>query len=178
MFSRSPDSPTESAKTPKPALAVAGKPASGTPSIIAPDVRIVGNVFTNGEVQLDGTVEGDIRAAALTLGETGAVKGTIAADSVTIKGTVEGQIRGRSVRVEKTAKVRGDLCHEIVSVEAGAIVEGNFSHTTNPLEERRPQDERRHHEERRQVEERRVQPVAEVPPAAAEAKAANKDSAA
>src|SRR5690606_38578326 len=101
------------------------------------DVRIVGNLITNGEVQLDGTVEGDVRAAALTLGESGAVKGTIVADSVTIKGTVEGQIRGRSVRVEKTAKVRGDLCHEIVSVEAGAIVEGNFSHTTNPLEDRR-----------------------------------------
>lgn len=160
MFSRSPDNPTESAKNPKPALAVAGKPASGTPSIIATDVRIVGNLITNGEVQLDGTVEGDVRAAALTLGESGAVKGTIVADSVTIKGTVEGQIRGRSVRVEKTAKVRGDLCHEIVSVEAGAIVEGNFSHTTNPLEDRRPQDERR------QVEEPRVQAVTDVTPKA------------
>lgn len=139
MFSRSPETPADPAKpAPKPTPIFTGKTApSGTPSIIATDVRIIGDVMTNGEIQLDGTVEGDVRASSLTLGETGMVKGTVTADTINVKGSVEGQIRGRSVRVEKTAKIRGDLCHEIVSVEAGAIVEGNFSHTTNPLEDRR-----------------------------------------
>ncbi len=66
------------------------------------------------------------------MGETGSVKGTIGADTVTIRGTVQGEIRARSVRLEKSAVVEGDIYHESLSVEAGAKLTGQFTHTSSP----------------------------------------------
>lgn len=118
-------------KTPPQPLPV-NKPsrAAIAPSLFAEDVRLVGNISAKGEIHLDGVIEGDVRAATLTIGESGAVKGAIHADSVVVKGVVEGQIRCRSVRLEKNARVKGDLWHETVSIEAGAVVEGHLVHTT------------------------------------------------
>ncbi len=107
------------------------RPTNSVPSIISSDVTITGNITTLGEMQLDGTIEGDVRCASLTIGEQGAVKGVVTADKVTVKGTVKGQINGRNIRLEKSAKVTGDLFHETLSVEAGAFIEGKLTHKTN-----------------------------------------------
>jgi len=106
-------------------------PANSAPSIIGSDVTIKGNITTPGEIQLDGSVEGDIHSASLTIGEHGSVQGVVTAQEVVIKGTVSGQIKGRNIRLEKTAKVKGDLFHETLSVEAGAFIEGNLTHSNN-----------------------------------------------
>lgn len=110
--------------------------AATTPSLIASDVQIEGNVTTGGELQLDGNITGDLKCGGLVMGETGSVKGTIAADNVTIRGTVQGEIRARSVRLEKSAVVEGDVIHESLSVESGAKLTGRFAHTSNPSETR------------------------------------------
>lgn len=102
-----------------------------TPSIIAADVQIEGNVKTAGELQLDGAITGDLVCGNLVMGESGAVNGTIAAESVTVRGKVIGQIRAKSVRLEKTAIVEGDVYHESLSVEAGARLTGRFAHTSD-----------------------------------------------
>lgn len=107
------------------------RPTNSVPSIISSDVTITGNITTLGEMQLDGTIEGDVRCASLTIGEQGAVEGVVTADKVTVKGTVKGQINGRNIRLEKSAKVTGDLFHETLSVEAGAFIEGKLTHKTN-----------------------------------------------
>ncbi|MEM8799334.1 MAG: polymer-forming cytoskeletal protein [Pseudomonadota bacterium] len=109
-------------------------PVSSAPSIIGSDVRIVGNLETAGEIQLDGTIEGDVRSGALTMGENGSLSGSVNADSVIVRGTVDGAIRGRNVVLEKSAKIRGDVIHETLSIEAGAQIDGTFSHSSNPLE--------------------------------------------
>ncbi|MEJ6726581.1 MAG: polymer-forming cytoskeletal protein [Emcibacteraceae bacterium] len=101
---------------------------NAVPSIISSDVVIKGNVSTSGEIQLDGTVEGDLKSNSVTVGEHGMVKGKISADDVIVKGTVKGSITGRNIRIEKSAKITGDLCHQTLSIEAGAHIEGNLSH--------------------------------------------------
>ena len=139
MFSKSKDDPkmanADDIPVPAPQPAKSSRPAGGpvAPSIIGADVHIVGNVTTAGELQLDGTVQGDVMCGSLTMGEHGEVKGTIQADMVVIRGKIEGQIRGRSVRLEKNCKMKGDVWHESLSVEAGALVSGKFTHTQNPL---------------------------------------------
>lgn len=101
---------------------------SSAPSIIGSDVKIVGNVTTPGELQLDGIVEGDINCGALTMGEHGQVTGTIKSENVVIRGKVEGTILSRTVRLEKSCKIIGDVKHETVSVESGAFIQGKFVH--------------------------------------------------
>lgn len=103
-----------------------------TPSIIGADVHIEGNVKTMGELQLDGSITGDLACGCLVMGESGTVDGTIAADNVTVRGTVKGEIRAKSVRLEASAVVEGDVYHESLSVEAGAKLTGRFAHTSGP----------------------------------------------
>ncbi len=98
--------------------------ASGVPSIISPDLKIVGDLKSNGDIQIDGTIEGDINSRLLTVGEQAVVEGCIVADTVRISGTVKGQIKARMVHLDKQARVTGDLIHETLTMEAGALLEG------------------------------------------------------
>jgi cytoskeletal protein CcmA (bactofilin family) len=123
MFSKSKDEPSN--RQPR---------ANGSLSIIAADVVITGNVVTSGELQLDGTVEGDIKCGGVTIGESGKLHGALLADHATIRGEVKGGVRAKNLVLERTARVTGDVLHESISIEAGAQVEGRFQHTINPLE--------------------------------------------
>lgn len=108
--------------------------AANTPSIIGGDVQLKGNLITTGEVQFDGRMEGDLHCGSLTIGESAEVTGSVVAETVIIHGRLKGTIRARRVRLERTAKVQGDVWHEIISIEAGAHIEGQFVHVDNPLE--------------------------------------------
>lgn len=94
-------------------------------SFIAANVRLVGELVSDGDVQLDGSLHGEARVDRLTLGETGSVEGSIASDSVEVRGRVRGQITARSVRLLGTADVEGDITHAEMIVEAGARFVGH-----------------------------------------------------
>ena len=108
---------------------------SSPPSIISADLKIVGDLNSNGEIQIDGAVDGDIRTKSLLVGETAKIKGEIVADSVSIYGTVNGQIKSRSVNLAKTAHVVGDILHEDLVVDAGAFLEGHCKHVVEKKEQ-------------------------------------------
>lgn len=97
---------------------------SERPSLIAPSLRIIGNVECSGNVQLDGILDGDIQGAELTVGEGAVINGTVTAEKVKIAGEVNGLITGRVVELCASAKVAGDIHHDSLSVEAGAFLEG------------------------------------------------------
>lgn len=89
-------------------------------SLIAEGVVIRGDITTDGEMQLDGAVEGDVTAGRLTIGETGAVTGTVKADIVDVRGRVSGSISARQVRLLSSARVDGDITQSELAIEAGA----------------------------------------------------------
>lgn len=95
------------------------------PSILSADVRVTGNLNSQGEIQIDGTIEGDIRAKILLVGQGAEVKGEIVAETVQIHGIVHGQIKAKVVVLAKTARVTGDILHEDLSIEKGAFLEGH-----------------------------------------------------
>jgi len=103
-----------------------GRERNVTPSIIGTDCTLTGNILSQGEVHVDGRVEGDIRCDTLVVGQSGTITGEISAETVRVLGTVTGQIRSRAVQLAKTAHVVGDIVHETLSIEAGAFVEGRF----------------------------------------------------
>jgi len=98
---------------------------STPPSIISADLRIVGDLSSDGEIQVDGAIDGDIRTKSLLVGQTAQIKGEIVADSVHVHGTVNGQIKSRAVNLAKTAHVVGDVLHEDLAIETGAFLEGH-----------------------------------------------------
>ncbi len=100
--------------------------AGSVPSIISPDLKIVGNLKSNGAIQIDGTIEGDVEAHMLTIGEQGKVDGSTVAETVRIFGTVNGRVQAKTVRLDASARVTADITYESLTVEAGACYEGQM----------------------------------------------------
>lgn len=94
------------------------------PSILSADLRIIGNVESKGDIQIDGQVDGDISSKQVTIGESATVNGAIEAEYLRVSGTVNGEIRGRKVELANTAKVVGDIHHDLLQIEAGAYLQG------------------------------------------------------
>lgn len=141
MFSKS--KINEPAEKPVPAAAPISKPASEfkpTPpkakppaSILSTDLQVTGNMRTTGDIQVEGRVDGDIRAHLLTIGEKATVRGEIIADDVVVNGHVIGRVRGLKVRLTSTAQVEGDIIHKTIAIESGAHFEGSVQRQDDPL---------------------------------------------
>lgn len=112
----------------------AGDLARATPSLISANLQIVGNLKSEGEIQIDGVVDGDVTARLLTVGDRATITGEVVADEVVVRGTVRGRIRSRKVQLAKTAHVVGDIWHELLAIDSGAYVEGLCKRTDKPTE--------------------------------------------
>ena len=102
-------------------------------SVLSSDLTIVGNLRTTGDIQVEGTVEGDIRAHLLTVGESATIRGEIVADDIVVNGRVIGRVRGLKVRLTATARVEGDIIHKTIAIESGAHFEGSVQRQDDPL---------------------------------------------
>ncbi len=146
MFSK-----TRINETPKPAEPEAvdmGDPAPSRPamdftssapkvkvaaSVLSSDLTVTGNLKTTGDIQVEGTVEGDIRAHLLTIGESANIRGEVIADDIVINGRVQGTVRGLKVRLTSSARVEGDIIHKTIAIESGAQFEGTVQRQDDPL---------------------------------------------
>ena len=101
------------------------KRKKSAPTIISLDVRVGGDISSDGEVQMDGIVHGDVRCHKLSLGTTASVTGSVNADELLVRGQIDGEIRASVVVLKETAKVKGDVFHETLCIEPGAQLEGH-----------------------------------------------------
>lgn len=104
-----------------------------SPSVIAADLLISGNLVSKGEVQIDGEVQGDISATNVVVGERARITGSILADEVVVRGHVMGSIRGRRVMLQSSCHVEGDVYHQALAIEQGAFFEGKSRRMQDPL---------------------------------------------
>ncbi len=108
-------------------------PSNSGPSIIAQDVTIEGNISASGELHIDGTVYGSIRAKSCVIDMNGFVQGELVAEEIFIRGRVIGPIRGIHVNLYAGAQVEGDILNETISIENGANIYGMIGRSENPL---------------------------------------------
>lgn len=128
MFSKDKDSNT----TPAPASRT-GERRRGNcpPSLISPDLCVSGNLGSPGDLQVDGTVEGDIQCHALTIGASANTIGQITAEEVLVRGTHTGNIDAKAVTLAKSARINGDIRHDTLAVESGAVLNGHLINRQN-----------------------------------------------
>lgn len=107
-----------------PAAAPSQVPMGKGLSTLSADLTFEGNVSGSGDLQVDGTVKGDLRVGRLIVGETGAVEGNVSADYVEVRGRIVGGVNGKQVKLLGTAYVDGDITHEQLSIDAGAYFQG------------------------------------------------------
>jgi len=107
-------------------------------SLIAENVSVAGDLSSDGDVQLDGALRGDLKVEHLSLGETGQVEGAIEAETVEIRGRVVGTISARVVRLFATAQVEGDITHSQLAIDAGAQFSGRSVRLGQAVQEQLP----------------------------------------
>jgi cytoskeletal protein CcmA (bactofilin family) len=97
-------------------------------AVIGRTTRVRGRVSGEGDLLIEGSIEGDITVVGdFTLAEGGRATSTVEADGVTRRGELEGDIRARGpVRIETGARVRGDVTGESVALEDGAEFVGRL----------------------------------------------------
>lgn len=98
------------------------------PSIISADLHIVGDIEGDGELHVEGRVDGNIRCETLTIGERGQVEGKIIVTTLKLLGTITGSVRAQAISMMKTARMIGDVAHQKIEIEAGAMVDGLYKH--------------------------------------------------
>ena len=124
-------SPAAPASSPAPSgSAPKAKPS---PSVISTDLKVEGNLITSGDIQVEGQIEGDIRAHLLTVGQSAQISGEVIADDIVVHGHVKGRVRGLKVRLTSSAQVEGDIIHKTIAIESGAHFEGSVQRAEDPL---------------------------------------------
>ena len=112
------------------------RPAPGertAPSLIGPDLTIMGNLVSRGEVQVDGEVQGDLHGTNVVVGERARITGGIIAEEIVVRGHVMGSVRGKKVMLQSTSHVEGDIYHQTLAIEQGAYFEGKSRRTEDPM---------------------------------------------
>ena len=69
------------------------------PSIITAEVSIHGDLTSNGELQIDGEITGNVRARAAVIDINGIVHGEVVAEDVIVRGRIIGPIRAVHVHI-------------------------------------------------------------------------------
>jgi cytoskeletal protein CcmA (bactofilin family) len=98
-------------------------------STISAELKIVGDLTSDGDIEIDGRVEGKINGRTVTVGPRGHVHGAILAQSVRIKGAIEGEIGAMNVAFEASAVVKANITYKQLSVDEGAFFVGSVHGT-------------------------------------------------
>ncbi|GAB4436123.1 MAG: polymer-forming cytoskeletal protein [Chloroflexi bacterium OHK40] len=102
-------------------------------TVIGSNTRFQGSLTSDGNIRIDGSVEGDIEVLGnLIVGETGRVIATIKAQNVHVSGAVKGEITAvEQLEISPTGKVWGDITTAALHIEPGGLFRGQSSMTTN-----------------------------------------------
>jgi cytoskeletal protein CcmA (bactofilin family) len=119
-------------------------PSDDGQSRLLPGLTIDGHLEVDGEIYIDGTVNGRIDGVIVIIGPQGIVVGDIVAREVRIEGTLEGRTFAHHVSITQTARVTGRVFHHTISVDKGARIDArmpwrplNYFETLDQLPETR-----------------------------------------
>ena len=98
-------------------------PKANNTTIIAKGVTFTGVIRGEGNVQIEGRLEGEIDLkGGVTVAVSGEVQGPIVADAVRVAGDVTGSITAREhLCLERTGGVHGDVATASLIVENGRL---------------------------------------------------------
>ena len=105
--------------------------ASSSPSLLGKEIKILGKISSTGALQLDGVLEGEIKASKLVIEKSAKVVGSVTSEDLVIKGRIIGPVFGKKVRFGASARVEGDTFHETIAIEDGAYYEGSIRRHSN-----------------------------------------------
>tara|TARA_B100000282_G_scaffold291202_1_gene263137 strand:+ start:392 stop:808 length:417 start_codon:yes stop_codon:yes gene_type:complete len=98
-------------------------------NIIGQGTSILGDINSNGDIRIDGTLKGSIKTEGkVVLGKEGVVEGDVVCQNADISGTIKAKITvSNLLSLKETAKLNGDIVTNKLSIEPGAEFTGSCS---------------------------------------------------
>jgi len=114
---------------------------TNTINIIGNGTSVKGDIRSNGDIRIDGTVIGSIHCKGkIVIGPNGNVEGEISCQNADVSGVVNAQLTVTELlSLKATAKLNGDITTSSISIEPGAIFTGsckmaqNIQKDVNPI---------------------------------------------
>ncbi len=96
-------------------------------TIIGPSIKVKGNFHGEGDIIVEGILEGEIKTSKnLLIGPKARIKANIEAKQAKISGEVHGNLLVSDyLELTSTAKIYGDIQAGSISIENGATFNGN-----------------------------------------------------
>ena len=98
-------------------------------NVVAKNTAIIGDIISEGDFRIDGTLEGNIKTKwRVIIGVSGSVKGKIDAVNSDIEGKFSGDLLVQeTLTIKATAVISGDVVIGKLSVEPGATFNASCS---------------------------------------------------
>ena len=98
-------------------------------TIIGPSIKVKGNFHGQGNIIIEGEVEGSVKTNNyLLVGEKSTISANIKTKNAKINGKVTGNVQvGEYLELGPTAIINGDINTKILSIAKGAIINGKCS---------------------------------------------------
>jgi len=98
-------------------------------TVIAASVKLEGDFHSQGNVLIEGVVEGSLHTDRdLRVGERAKISANVSAANATIAGEIHGNlVVSERLELESTAHVFGDVRTKVLVIAAGAVVNGNLA---------------------------------------------------
>jgi len=96
-------------------------------NLIGAGTEITGDVNSNGDIRIDGTLTGNLKTAGkVVIGETGRTNGEIDCKNSEVLGEIHGKIKvGELLSLKATARIFGDIITKKLAIEPGSKFTGN-----------------------------------------------------
>tara|TARA_E500000331_G_C17148842_1_gene666255 strand:+ start:116 stop:523 length:408 start_codon:yes stop_codon:yes gene_type:complete len=101
-------------------------------TLIGADISIKGNIYYEGTVHIEASVEGSLVAnkqkdSKLYINKSSIIKGSVYATNIAINGTVTGNVYAyKLLQVGSDALVKGDIYYNSIEMEVGAKIDGRL----------------------------------------------------
>jgi cytoskeletal protein CcmA (bactofilin family) len=110
------------------------EPENKLPNIIGQGTKIVGDVETNGDIRIDGNIEGNVKSKGkVVIGSNGLIKGEVFCNNAELAGSLNGKINvSELLSLKASSKVDGDIKTGKLNIEPGAIFTGTCNMGNQP----------------------------------------------
>lgn len=102
-------------------------PGNGSLNTIGAGTTLIGDVNSNGDIRIDGTMKGNVVSSALVvIGNSAKLEGNIESSRAIVEGQVNGNITVKEeLTLKSSAIVGGDIVMQKLLVENGAVFNGS-----------------------------------------------------
>lgn len=105
------------------------KTSSGGETIIAEGVKVEGDFTSDGNVVIEGAVQGNVSATGnITVGERAVIDADVRAQNLQAAGTIKGNVHVEErTDLLSTSVLQGDLSTSTLNIDAGSTVNGKIT---------------------------------------------------